>query len=533
MEPVARPWWKRALLVHVYLLPLMLVALWLRVAGLGGEHLYGDEAEYAIVARYLSRDLTFLAYPDIADMGATPFVSQPPLILYVMAFSMKLLGATDVAAILPSALFGVATVAAVYATGYRLGGRLVGLSSAAIVAVMPFHVEMSRRAMLDAGYVFFLVLTAYFCVAWLQDRSRRAAIGVGVAAACAALSKLPGALALPVVTAVLVVGIAAVVIAKMQGRASSKDVKETLLQGGLGAIPVVVGGLLYVGLLSYLQAMSNLMIKLQWQFGRVDTSQAQVQEVTQIARDASFYLSDPKFGFAALLGSTFVALAIVGAIALFVRFAIPGLRRAEDLVIPIFVGVLLAFFLYSDRKEGFYLLPFAPFSAILIGYAVDSLHRMLRWAGLKAVPRATRQVGIAAIAIAVLLVAFPSYAAASDSVDEFVRGDNQEKYFGYGTKEAAAFIQQRDPDAAMYGTLLGRFSLYWYNEQPAYHWYIDHTYLESQIKSGKLRYIVYEDYLGLAFDREYMKELINKYNGQEVESYRAGWGEVKVFELRP
>ena len=519
---------KRFAITHVWILPILLAALWLRMAGIGTEHLYGDEAEYAIVARYLSRDLAYLAYPDITGMGAVPFVSQPPLVLYTMAFSMKIFGATDFAALLPSILFGAATVCAIYALGHRLGGKFLGIGAAAVLAVLPFHVEMSRRAMLDAGYVFFLVLTAYFCVAWLQDRRWQQALGVGIGVACAALSKLPGALAGPVVLIVFVMALAMAL-----ARRDAKLVKQTAVHGAIGAAPVAVGALLYLGLLSYLGALQNLWMKLEWQLGRVDTDRATFQEVTAVHRDATWYLTDPSMGLPNELMPMVFALALVGAIAVLARMAFKGTRGPEHLVAPIFVFTLMAFFMWSDRKEGFYMLPMAPFAALFVAYAGDSLRRMLAWAGVKFTPSSARPVGIAALAIGIVLVAVPANVAASETMDDFIWGNDQEKYFGYGTREAAEFVHARDPDAAQYGTLLGRFSLHWYNEQDTYHWYVDHTYLESQIKSGELRYIVYEDYLNLAFDREYMRDLINKYNGEAVQTYRAGWGEVTVFELHP
>lgn len=520
--------WKQFALRHVWVLPILLVALILRVASIGEEHLYGDEAEYSIVARYLSRDWDYLAYPDITGLGAVPFVSQPPLILYTMAASMKLFGPTDFAAIFPSILFGVATVAAVYALGNRLGGRLVGLGAGAIMAALPFHIEMSRRAMLDAGYVFFFVLVAYFCVAWLQDRSRIAAWGVGVATACAALSKLPGVLAAPVVLLVFLLGLAIVLVRK-----DRKATRETLLQGGIAAIPIAVGALLYLALLAKLNALNNLKMKLQWQLGRVDTSQAQVQEMTQVHRDWTWYFTDPEMSLQANLSDYVFPLALVGLFTVALYMVLRSQRKPEHLVIPIFLGVILGFFMWSDRKEGFYLLPVAPFAAILVGYAADGLRKLLAWGGIRFTPSAARHVGVGAMALGIVLVAAPAYSAATESTDDFLRGGDQEKYFGYGTKEAADYIRARDPEAAQYGTLLGRFSLHWYNEQDSYHWYIDHTYVESRIKSGELKYVVYENYLNLDFDREYMRDLINRYNGEAVVTYREGWGEVTVFELRP
>lgn len=524
--------WRAWALEHVWILPIVLVALWLRTTGLSGQFLYGDEAEYSIVARYLSRTWDYLAYPAIEGFGPVPFVSQPPLILYAMALSMKVLGPTDLAAVLPSIVLGTLTVLAVYALGRRLGGRFVGLGAASILAVMPFHIEMSRKAMLDAGYTFFLVLTTLFLVAWLQTRSRRHAVLTGVAVACAALSKLPGALAGVAVLAVFLVALGITLARVATKKAPRAEAKEAAIQAGLGAIPIAVGAALYVALLSYLSALTNLWIKLQWQLGRVDADHAKVREVTAVARPPSWYFTDPHFGFAHELGGAVFALAIVGLVTALWLFASAPTRRTEHLAIPVMVGVLLAFFLYSERKEGFYLLPFAPFAAVLVAQAADGLRRMLAWAGLRLRAVAPRATPIA-LGAAILLLATPVYSAAASSYEDFYLGQTEQRYFGYGTREAALFIHEQDPDAAQYGTLLGRFTLHWYNEQPTYHWYVDHTMLEGQIQSGKLKYIVYDDYLQLPFDREFMRELIAKYNGEPVKTYREGWGDLTVYELHP
>lgn len=520
--------WKAWTLRHVWLLPIVLVAAWLRLAGITDGFLYGDEAEYAIVARYLSRDLTYLAYPALEGFAPTPFVSQPPLLLYVMAFFMKVMGPTDLAALLPSVLFGIATVVAVYAVGCRLGGRFVGLSAAALIAVLPLHVELSRKAMLDAGYTFFLVLTAYFLVAWLQERTRGHAVGVGVAAACAALSKLPGMLA---GFAVLLVFLVALALMAFR-RAPKAEWKEVGIQTGLGALPIAVGAGLYVGFLMYLQSLSSLWVKLQWQLGRVNQDYAQVREAAAVARPASWYFTDPHFSFQAMLGGLVFGLALVGLVVALLRFFTAPQKRVAHLAVPAMVGVLLAFFLYSQRKEGFYLLPFAPFAALLVAEAADGLRGMLAWAGIRVSALAQRAAPVAVVG-GLLLVAVPAMGAAMESYEDFALGQTQQQYFGYGTREAAAYIHEQDPNAAQYGTLLGRFTLHWYNEQPAYHWYMDHTYLEGQIKNGKLKYVVYDEYLQLAFDEQYMRELVTKYNGELVQTYHAGWGEVKVFELHP
>lgn len=519
-----------ALLRHAWLLPLLAVAAFLRLWGISQHHLYGDEAEYSIVARYLSRDPLLLSYPQIDPFSIGPFVSQPPLLLYVSALFMRILGPTDLAALLPAALFGVGTVAVMYFLGCRLGGRFVGLAAAGVLAVLPFHVQLSRRAMLDAGYVFFALLAVYFLVRWAQTRTRGSAIGVGASVAASCLSKLPGVLVLPVALVVLLVAIGVVLAKRARGTATNAEVRETLIQGGLGAAPVVVGGFLYVALLWHLEAISNLWVKLMWQLGRVDTSQATFTEMASVTRDWTWYFTDPKFSFDVLFGRAVFVLGVIGLGVLFVRWLRAPTRRLDLLVAPLAFLAFLAFFLYSDRKEGFYLLPFAAFFALGIAVSGAALRDLLAWAGLKA-KIGSRHLAPIAIAGAILLVAVPAMGAANTSYHSFALGDTNEKYLGEGTQEAALYIHAHDPDAAQYGTLLGRFTLYWYNEQPAYHWYVDHSYIESEINTGHLKYVVKDNYIGLTFDDQYIDQLINSHGGKLVAQYDHGWGSVKVFEL--
>ncbi|MEA3201927.1 MAG: hypothetical protein QOE90_3355 [Thermoplasmata archaeon] len=515
-----------ALLRHAWLLPILAVALWLRMAGIASHHLYGDEAEYAIVARYLSRDWLYLSYPGIDPFSTAPFVSQPPLLLYVTAAFMRVMGPTDMAALLPPILFGVGTVATVYFLGNRLGGRFVGLSAALVLAVLPFHIQMSRRAMLDSGYVFFVALTLYFLVRWIQTRTRGSAVATGVAAACCALAKLPGVLVIPVAVAAFLVAVG-IALAK------KANVRETLIQGGLGAAPVAAGGLLYILLMLKLQALTNLWVKMVWQAGRVNTASAQFRDLAQQTRPWSWYFTDPQFSFLAEFGRPVLVLGLLGlAVGLFTYLRQP-VRKMEHMVVPLAFLVTAAFFLWSDRKEGFYLLPFAPMLAVGLGLAGAALWDLLKWANVRLTRESAPRLAPVAMGLAALMIVMPAYAAANDSYHMYALGETNEKYLGEGTKDAAIYIHAHDPSAIQYGTLLGRFTLYWYDEQPAYHWYVDHTFVESQIASGHLKYVVKDNYIGLAFDDQYIDDLINQHHGKLVAEYRNGWGKVEVFEVSP
>ena len=89
---------------HWPLLVGLLVGAYFRFWGLVPTFLHGDEAEYAIVASYLSDDGRNLAHPRIEGFGPTPFVSQPPFVLYLFAFASHLTGDMANGAVLVSAV---------------------------------------------------------------------------------------------------------------------------------------------------------------------------------------------------------------------------------------------------------------------------------------------------------------------------------------------------------------------------------------------------------------------------------------------
>lgn len=492
------------------------MAAWLRFGRLGTEHLYGDEAEYAIVARSLSRDLLGLVYPTLSGQAVDPFVSQPPLVLYLMGFSMRALGPTDLAAILPSAILGVATVAVAYALAWRLGGWLPALLSSALVAVLPFHVSMSRNAMLDTGYVFFALLASVFLVAWLEERKLHQAVAAGAAGACAALAKLPGVLVAPVLAAGVLAALG-VALWKRDRVAAKRDV----LHGLAMAAPLLAGVALWLLLLWRLDGLDALAQKLSWNADRVAGGGAG-------AKGLDYYFTDPQVSFQAQLGPGVFALALAGlGFALF-RAAVGIATRTERVVLPVLTLVLAAFFLGSDRKVGFYLLPFAPLAALLVGELAAGVRDMVAWAGVRFTRADSRRLAPLVAALAVIAVAMPAYAAFDESYEEYGPTRNGST-FGYGLREAAAWVHDTDPTAGQYGTLLGRFTLRWYNEHETMHRYSSRD-LAQAVEKGQLRFVVADGYVG---DDDKLGPLVATFGGQPVARFEREWGRVVVYELQP
>lgn len=127
---------------------LLLASALLLCTGLDVEPLYDwDEAWYGQIVKELLRsgDRVTLTY------RGEPFFDKPPLAIWLMAIAVKLLGPSEWAIRLPSAVCGVLTVAVVHAIGRMLfeRERAAWLSAAVLLTSLPF-VRAARFAMLDA-----------------------------------------------------------------------------------------------------------------------------------------------------------------------------------------------------------------------------------------------------------------------------------------------------------------------------------------------------------------------------------------------
>jgi 4-amino-4-deoxy-L-arabinose transferase-like glycosyltransferase len=99
------------------------------------------------------------------DPGGLITVDKPPLALWVQAASAKLFGFSPLSLLLPEALIGLLTVAALYAALRRPFGRPAALGGALALAVFPSFVAVSRDNGVDPLLVLFMLLA---CAAALR-----------------------------------------------------------------------------------------------------------------------------------------------------------------------------------------------------------------------------------------------------------------------------------------------------------------------------------------------------------------------------
>ncbi len=161
------------LLVAVAAWPLLLHRL-----GEGSLAAY-DEAVYAEIAREAFQNGHYL----VTWYHGEPHVEKPPLCIWAMALSYRILGVNELGARAPSALMGWLAVLWLFLVGRRCFGTLGGLFAAALLASADFYLLNARQAMTDT-----LPILAALIFAWgmLDQREGRrwagAWMGLGLAA---------------------------------------------------------------------------------------------------------------------------------------------------------------------------------------------------------------------------------------------------------------------------------------------------------------------------------------------------------------
>lgn len=518
----------RRLLRHWPLLPVLAIAAALRLVDLFPAFHHGDEAEYVLVAGYLAQDPGDLAYPRIEGFASTPFVSQPPLVLYLFALAIQVTGDPLAGPLLASVAFGLGTVALTYAIGTHLRDRWLGAIAALLLAVLPYHVGVSRSAQLDAGLTFFVALAAYAFLRWLRVPSWPRALAVGLAAGAAALAKLPGLLLVP---AMLLVVTALALAARRtlrhaggpeQREAARGRLRDLAADLGVAGIPLTILATLYVAFLWSLGATVDLLGKLGWQAGRVAGAIP-----TSTHRPWHWYFTVPEVGVLGQLGIVVALLAIVGTVSV----ARAGVReprdRAARLFLLVWPALVLGFFMASDVKQWFYLMPAMPAVAVLAAWPLQPAARVLaEWAASERTGW-TPRAGVAWLAVLVLVAAaLPVHATITERIVRQGR-------FGDGVMEAALWIGEEDPGAGQVGTTLARFTLHLYNGHDTYHYYVNHTFVDGRIADGHVRYVVIDTDLNLTFEQDWLRHVVHAHDGVLVHEIPTPGGEpVRVYRLR-
>ncbi|MCR4406249.1 MAG: glycosyltransferase family 39 protein [Anaerolineae bacterium] len=145
-----------------WLVGILVMGAFLRLLLLGHQSLWLDEAFSVIIAR---RDWGQIIVSTAQD-------TMPPLYYFVLRAFLAL-GDGEFVVRLPSALWGMVTIPLLYALGRRLFSEKVGLMSALLLAVNPFHIFYSQEARMYSQLGFCTLLSAFFFLrAWQEGKKR-------------------------------------------------------------------------------------------------------------------------------------------------------------------------------------------------------------------------------------------------------------------------------------------------------------------------------------------------------------------------
>jgi 4-amino-4-deoxy-L-arabinose transferase-like glycosyltransferase len=193
---------RRRRLTTITFMLLCLAPIWF---SLGDHPLYGrSDGRYASVSLEMANGGDWL----VPHFNGRPHLTKPPLTYWLEAACLRVMGRCETAVRLPSAVAGSLMVIGLMALGWKLHGRRVGMLAAAVLAVMPLHVEVARLTLTDALLALFWFGTlagGYLCVT--EPARRRWPVLLWLCAALGLMTKGPVAL-VPVAVLLVWLGLA-------------------------------------------------------------------------------------------------------------------------------------------------------------------------------------------------------------------------------------------------------------------------------------------------------------------------------------
>ncbi|MET8452921.1 glycosyltransferase family 39 protein [Streptomyces sp. NPDC005209] len=150
---------------------ILLVAAFLRLWQLTATGFNSDEAVYTGTAASLAGD---------GRLGSLfpVFRAHPVLFQSLVSLALRIHESDWAARVVP-ALLGVVTVALTYGLGRRLHGRRAALVGALLLAVMPYHVVVSRQVLLDGPMTLCATGALYCVVRYAESHAPRWLLAAG------------------------------------------------------------------------------------------------------------------------------------------------------------------------------------------------------------------------------------------------------------------------------------------------------------------------------------------------------------------
>ncbi len=169
------------------------VGAFLRIWRINAVGFNSDEAVYAGQAASIASD------PELLELFPI-FRAHPLLFQSILSLGFPF-GAGDLFARLVSAAIGIATIYMVFRLADLLYGRKAALLAALFMALMPYHIVVTRQVLLDGPMVFFATLTLYLLARFVTTGRPAWLYATGASMGLAFLAKEPAILFLAAIYA--------------------------------------------------------------------------------------------------------------------------------------------------------------------------------------------------------------------------------------------------------------------------------------------------------------------------------------------
>lgn len=479
--------WDRATVARIVgILVVTVVAIGLRVWGLNQLGYNTDEAVYAGQAAAIAKD------PILKEIFPI-FRAHPLLFQFVLAIVFSF-GVSDIAGRYVAVAIGLGTVYLVYRVGKLLYGEKAGLLAGLFLALMPYHVVVSRQVLLDGPLVFCTTLTLFFLARYAMTQRPAWIYLTGVGMGLTFLAKETGIIMIGAVYAFLAI---------------SKEIRVRIPQ-------VVFSTILMVMMVAPFPL--SLMLAGGSRSGRNYL-------VWQLFRRPNH----PWYFYPTTVPEAVGILVIVAALLglWFLRHE----RSWRERLLLCWIIVPATFFQLWPTKGFQYLLPIAPPIAVLAGRAIA------RWwpqaiSLLKNRIKISRALiktsTVAVIALSQLLLSVQLITPATSG--SFVAGTGGVP----GGREAGLWIQKNTPAGATFMTIGPSMAniVQFYGHQQAYGLSVSPNPLrrnpsyppvlnpDLQIRNGEIQYIVWDSYSAerSSFFSEGLLKFAKRYHGRVIHS---------------
>jgi 4-amino-4-deoxy-L-arabinose transferase-like glycosyltransferase len=457
----------------------------LRVWQLDALGFNSDEAVYAGQAASIAGDPSFT--------GIFPIFRAHPLLFQFVLALLYQGGVSDLSGRLLAVAVGLVALWLVYRAGNLLYGRRVGLVAALLLALMPYHVVVTRQVLLDGPMTTFAALTLYLLARYATTERPDWLYAAGVGLGLVFLAKEVGIVFIPAVYAFLALSPSV--------KVRLRDIAISLACAALVIAPFPLSLLLGGGT----KAGKGF---LAWQLFRPPN------------HTPGFYLATVPRAMGLL-----VLLAAV--LALVLR------RRAwtwrENLLV-VWVAVPLVFFQLWPVKGFQYLLPTAPAVVIL------AARGLVGWVGSEPLTLLGRRLAVPVIQVAAVTVVAATLAVSSwgrinqSNTTTFLAGSGGVP----GGRAAGLWLRDNAPAGSQMLALGPSMAniLQFYGHQRVYGLSVSSNPLRRNpaydpvgnpdrlLRDGRIHYIVWDAY-SAARSRFYAKRLLGyakRYHGRAVHS---------------